>query len=234
MLSQHPELRLSPRKELHFFDDEKRNWAEADYKDLAAQSSTRFKCGDFTPIYMYWPNSIARIHSYNKDAKIIVLLRNPMYRAFSHWRMERIRGLDNLSFADAISPIGRSRVETSLDSVHRVYSYVERGLYSKQLKNIYRYFPRSAVLVARTDSLYRDPNSRLSTICRHIEIEELHLPHVGHVSPVEIPADYEWQNGFEQSRQKLFDLFIDDLFELTNLVDVDITDWLEPWYEESF
>lgn len=234
MLSHHPELDLSRRKELHFFDDEKRNWPDADYRELRAYSKNGLKCGDFTPIYMYWPNSISRIHSYNKDAKIIILLRNPLYRAFSHWSMERARGYDHLSFADAVSPMGRYRVERSTNGVHRVYSYVERGLYSAQFRNIYRHFSRKDVLVARTDSLYADPTSNLAAICRHIGIGEVPLPRTGYVSPISIPAGIEWRAEFEQNRERLFDIFIEDLQSLRTILDIDISDWLDPSHVEKF
>ena len=43
--------------------------------------------GEATPIYLYWPNSLERIATYNPAMKLIVLLREPVSRAWSHWKI---------------------------------------------------------------------------------------------------------------------------------------------------
>ena len=56
--------------------------------------------GEATPIYMYWKNAIKRIYNYNSDMKLILVLRNPIDRAFSHWNMEVHRKREDRTFLE--------------------------------------------------------------------------------------------------------------------------------------
>lgn len=162
-------------KEIHFFDNEMLDWAFPPYDQLEAKMSFNAAAsarGDATPIYMYWPNSIERLQRYDASAKIIVLLRHPVYRAHSHWRMETKRGLEDLAFSEAIR-VGRDRVAASQNGAHRVFSYVERGFYAQQIRRLRRFFPRSQVHFETTDMLWLNPKQVLSAIERFLEIDEL-------------------------------------------------------------
>ena len=92
-LSDEPELSLSHVKETHFFDDDERDWARPDYAPYHALFDApdgRLR-GEATPIYLYWPKVLERICAYNPAMKLIVVLRDPVERAWSHWRMEFAR-----------------------------------------------------------------------------------------------------------------------------------------------
>src|SRR5690606_10116484 len=119
--------------------------------------------GEATPIYMYWRDAPRRIYQYNPAIKIIITLRNPIERAYSHWNMERARNADTASFIDALHSESM-RCRTAWPSQHRVFSYVDRGRYTLQLERIYRYFPRKQVLVLRSDDLHAKPNLLLEQI----------------------------------------------------------------------
>src|SRR6476661_6425498 len=133
-LRKHSQVQMAKVKELHFFDDDSLNWERPDYTRLHEafdwEAPNPVMRGEATPIYSYWPNSIQRLRNYNRNAKLILSLRHPSFRAYSHWRMEVSRGAENLSFSAAIKPAGRQRVSQSTNGVHRVYSYVERGFYA--------------------------------------------------------------------------------------------------------
>lgn len=156
-LGHHPDLALPEAKELHFFDDESIAWCAPDYERLHAPFtgvSRQRRWGEATPIYSYWPRAIERLATYNPDAKLILLLRHPAFRAWSHWRMETMRGYEVLPFSAAIRPIGRERVRAATGGVHRVFSYVERGLYAPQVERLLRLFPDRQLLVVRTHALW--------------------------------------------------------------------------------
>ena len=88
--------------------------------------------------------------------RLIVMLRNPIERAYSHWAMEHRRGNDPLPFASALEQ-EEARCRGALPLQHRVFSYVDRGFYSAQLRRLWRFFGRDQVLVLRQEELRLDP-----------------------------------------------------------------------------
>ncbi|MEZ4606416.1 MAG: sulfotransferase domain-containing protein [Deinococcales bacterium] len=94
-LRQHPHICMGKRKELHFFDQEKNFQSDicdyTSYHKLFQVTSQRQILGEATPIYMYWRAAPQRMWGYNPKLKLIVILRNPIERAYSHWNMERSR-----------------------------------------------------------------------------------------------------------------------------------------------
>ena len=120
--------------------------------------------GEATPIYLYWPNSLERIQTYNPAMRLIVLLRDPVQRAWSHWRMEYARGAETHPFAWCIRD-GRRRL---FDAVpwghHREFSYVERGFYGEQLERLFALFPREQILVLKAEDLRASPGPILDQV----------------------------------------------------------------------
>jgi hypothetical protein len=180
------DVALSRLKETHFFDDEARDWAEPDYADYHAlfDDPAGRPCGEATPIYLYWPNSLERIFAYNPAMRILVLLRDPVARAWSHWRMEYARGAETQPFAWCIRE-GRMRLfESEPWGVHREFSYVERGYYGEQLERLFSLFPRGQVLALRAEALRDDPAATLAQVRRFLGLAPAPAPaarrvHVG-------------------------------------------------------
>ena len=163
-LSDDPALGLSKVKEVHFFDNDALDWATPDYGPYHDQfdwTGEQIR-GEATPIYVYWPGSLERIAAYRSDIKLILMLRDPVERAWSHWRMEAAWGVEPLAFAQAIRR-GRQRLFSGEPwGHHREYSYVERGFYGDQLDRVLRLFARDQVLVLQAEDLAADPNGVLS------------------------------------------------------------------------
>ncbi|HEX7887148.1 MAG TPA: sulfotransferase domain-containing protein [Phenylobacterium sp.] len=165
-LRDYPDIALPDVKELHFFDDDRRDWIQPDYADYHARfpAPVARPCGEATPIYAYWPNSLERIAAYNPAMKLVVVLRDPVQRAWSHWRMEYARGVESHPFAWCIRQ-GRQRLfDADPWGHHREYSYVERGFYGEQMERLYRLFPRAQVLVLTSDALRSDHGSALAAV----------------------------------------------------------------------
>ena len=190
-LREHPDLEMSPVKEPHFFDDEERvDWAAPDYGPYEALFSGdgRLK-GEATPIYTYWPEALERARRYNPAFRIIVLLRDPVARAFSHWRMETARGAETLSFAESVT-VGRARVAEARTppGSHRVHSYIERGFYAPQIVRLQGLFPQDHLLFLRACDLKAEPRRILDAVCdflgapRFARVEP-RLSHVGAPPP---------------------------------------------------
>ena len=165
-LSDDPAIALSRVKEVHFFDDEEQDWARPDYAAYHRQFDDAMgrPRGEATPIYIYWPNSLERIAAYNPAMKIILLLRDPVQRAWSHWRMEYARGAETEPFAWCIRQ-GRQRLfDAEPWGHHREFSYVERGFYGEQVERLLTVFPRDQLLILRSEDLRGDPTQSLTEV----------------------------------------------------------------------
>lgn len=163
-LREHPEICMADKKEVHFFDTEKYFQKEkvdySVYHSFFSPKSSHTLLGETTPIYMYWYDSPRRIWQYNPSMKIIVILRNPIRRAYSHWNMERDRKADTVSFWEAIQHES-NRCREALPYQHRVYSYVDRGFYSEQLRRVWTYFPKNQTLILKSEDLKANPRETL-------------------------------------------------------------------------
>jgi len=169
-LADEPGLSCSGVKELHFFDDDAQAWPQPDYDAYHAHfpSFDGRPRGEATPIYLYWPNSLERIAAYNPAMRLIVMLRDPVERAWSHWRMEHARGVEAAPFAWCIRE-GRQRLfDVDPWGYHREISYVERGFYGEQMTRLYGLFAREQVLVLQAEDLRRDPASTLADVRRFL------------------------------------------------------------------
>lgn len=171
-----PAVRMPAVKEAHFFDDETIDWSAPDpsaYHRLFGDDGGLW--GEATPIYLYWPNSLERIAHYNPAMKIVVIFRDPIQRAWSHWKMEYAKGKEREPFAWCIRE-GRDRLvaaDPQAPGHHRVFSYVERGLYARQAERLFASFPREQCLLLRSEDLRDDPAPQLARLCSFLAIPPL-------------------------------------------------------------
>ena len=157
-------------KEVHFFDDEGQDWSRPDYRAYHARfpDPAGRPCGEVTPIYSYWPQSLERIFAYNPAMRLVLMLRDPVERAWSHWRMEYARGAEREPFAWCVRQGRRRLFEAEPWGHHREFSYVERGFYGEQVERLFGLFPKEQVLVLRSDDLRDDPAPVLASVRRFI------------------------------------------------------------------
>lgn len=162
-LDQHPEIDMASQKEVHLFDSPEYSnaWSPAQIDERYAphfrgrpEAALR---GEATPVYLYLPDIAPELKRYNPRLKLIVLLRDPAERAISHYYMEKGRGQEHrpLWLALLAEPLrlARDRNPKAPNSATRWHSYRHRGLYSRQLRNLYRSFDKSSVLVIRNGDL---------------------------------------------------------------------------------
>ena len=170
-LARHPQLAPPAIKETHFFDNEATGWLRDARAPSYAALHRLFPPADHrlrfeaTPISIFWPPALARIHAYNPAAKLILIYRDPVERAWSHWRMEVARGAEDLSFAAAIRE-GRRRLpaDARTDPAWRVHSYVERGRYAAQLARARALFGTGRILTLRLEDLVAQPAATMAQV----------------------------------------------------------------------
>lgn len=218
-LGDSPAVALSKVKEVHFFDDETVDWSRPDYGPYHAQFESAAPTalhGEATPIYLYWPGSLERIAAYNPNIRLIVMLRDPVERAWSHWRMEYSRGVETHPFSWCIRE-GRQRLFAAEPwGVHREFSYVERGFYGEQIERLFSTFPREQVLVLTADGLREQPGESLGQVANFLEIPrggavEHRDVHVGQEVGVQLAAE---------DRAYLRSLYAHDMARLTSLTGI--------------
>lgn len=226
---------MARKKEVHQFDDEIQDWVNPDYSKLNNSfdwTSENVLRGEATPIYIYWPHALARLQVYRPDAKLIVLLRHPVYRAYSHWRMETGRGFEKLSFEEAISLDGRKRVMDAVNGVHRVYSYVERGYYASQVKALLSIFSRQQVLFLRTDHMWSDPAASIAQVEKFLGIDQ--AVSLTAVPVYVVPTISAKTTGITPAARRLLDShFRSDIVETEKRTGLILNDWLSPDYSEN-
>lgn len=223
-LREHPEVCMADAKEAHFFDNEAA-FANGTpdygaYHSLFAPSMGHRVTGEATPIYMYWKPAAARIAEYNPDMKLIVLLRNPIERAYSHWNMEHSRNADPVPFTEAVQT-ETERCREAAPYQHRVFSYADRGFYTGQLRRLRQHFPEDQLLVLKSEELRAEPGRALERVARFLDImpfpdAESREVHAGrYAAPMPV-----------QARNYLASLFEDEIRELESMLEWDCSDWL--------
>ena len=178
-LQEHPEIQMSSKKEVHFFN--RSEFFKKDPPDYSYYHSffdllgaDKHLYGEATPAYMYCRDAPKRIWQYNPDMKIIVILRSPIDRAYSHWNMEVARGAETLSFEDAIQQEAE-RCREALPEQHYVYSYLDRGFYSSQIRELWRFFTKERVLILEYEQLKNDPGSVLMAAFNFLGVDVLSI-----------------------------------------------------------
>ena len=178
---EHPQILPSSMKELHFFNwrskpgrkgNKKVKWYLKQFPETA--DGKNILTGEATPDYLIDPYTPQRMFELWPNFKLIVLLRNPVDRAISHYyhnlaisKRAVNKKREPLSFKKAIEKeIERLKLEKeklindqnyrSLN--HRQYSYLERGIYVEQLEKWMSVFPREQFLILKSEEFFQHPN----------------------------------------------------------------------------
>lgn len=192
-LAAHPRIRVASVKEVHLFDApnyspswtpreiDERYRPHFDSADFERGGGNGLLLGEATPIYLFLPEVAAELKRYNPELRVIVLLRDPVRRAISHYHMEKARDAERLPLPLAFLAepwrLSRCRDARAADAATRVHSYRRRGLYSAQLKNVYASFDRRQVLVVRSESLLNHHDATLRRVFAFLGVaEDVHVP----------------------------------------------------------
>lgn len=175
-LAAHPSVIRASVKEVHYFDVNHRrgvDWYRSNFPSrrrlerLGGRQGRRAVTGEATPYYLFHPLVPQRMHQLLPDAKLIVLLRDPVERAISQHNHEVQDGFETLPFAEAIE-VEAQRLPQSPDVLaaddgspaafsHRHHSYLSRGRYAEQLEAWFARYPRERFLIMESRELFDDP-----------------------------------------------------------------------------
>ncbi len=146
-LREHPQICTSKIDSIHYFDMHYvrgADWYDAQFEGTCGDNVVRF---DPTYSYICSPRAIQRIAEYNPEARLIVCLRDPVERAFSHYWHVKKQGGTTMPFADV------------LRHYNNYATWLEHGFIGIGLKTILDHFPRNQLYVMMYDDLKNNPAS---------------------------------------------------------------------------
>lgn len=176
-LGQHPEVFFPEMKEPHFFTRPSPSATQAHlityirdewrYRQLYAGSDGYRWRGDASPSYLWCPEAPARIAAVAADAHVLIILRDPVERAYAQYLMDHAEGAIEEPFMAALA-----RDWTRPDKGWGVSQlYVELGQYTAQVRRYRQVFGAERVLVLLLDELKEDPHAVLRRIAEFLGID---------------------------------------------------------------
>lgn len=242
------EIYLPEIKEVHFFDTPSRykNGLEWYRESYFKNSQNYLQVGEITPSYLFLSDVAKKIHDDLGSAlKFIVILRNPIDRAYSHYIMRYKRGEEKHSFNDALM-LESSRVRKSLE-YKKKYSYLERGLYTQQIQEYLKYFKKEQFMFILFEDFTKKQDLWIENICRFLNVDKIKkcdniLIHKAKLSISEkfkfclLNDNYNIMNilkaeGYPKMNPKtrtlLKEYYFDEIKSLEKAVDKDLFQWLQ-------
>lgn len=165
-LRDHPQVFLPRMKEIEYFDS---RYALGDdwYRGFFAEAGERI-CGEISPQYIHAPQAFERIAPLAGRMRLIVCLRNPADRAFSHYLMDA-RAFPDMTHAEKLRDF--ERLVREGDS-----KYVAFGHYAAQLEPYLERFGREAIHAVYFDDIANDPCGVVRDVCRYLGVDDSHAP----------------------------------------------------------
>ena len=195
-LAQHPKIFMSPVKEPNYFafnqslpdfngpenisgsvilrDRLKREkyqfsvTSTKSYQQLFSKAQSAIAIGESSVSYLYYPHSAQRIFQAVPEARIIVLLRNPVDRAYSKYQQFLRDAAEPIKDFEAAIEAEPSRIKENWSPT---WFYLDRGFYYRQLKPFYDVFGADRIHVALYEDFVRDPQNTLNGMFKHLGLD---------------------------------------------------------------
>lgn len=230
-LSQHSNVFISDIKELHYFNQQVDRPLK-EYKhhfplNISKTFNRNLICGEATPDYMIYPQFASILKKTIPHIKIIVLLKNPAERAFSHYKHNLMMKREWLSFEEALE-IEDKRIDqkyidlftTKKDAIKNYanYSYRTRGVYTEQIQWLFNEFDRSQIKIILSEDMFANTTEVFSDVLDFLQLEDetVDLFEVKNKSKIKMEFSPETKSSlndfYRTHNEQLFDL-INQRFE---------------------
>jgi hypothetical protein len=228
-LGEHPRVVPSAVKEINFFSlhfERGVDWYRRQLGLGVPRDDGADVHGEASPFYLLHPDAPSRARAVAPEARIIVLLREPVARTWSHLQHARRMGHETLAVEDALAAederLAAERERMRRDPRYKPYrlahlSYATRSEYADQVERWMAQFPREQVLILRSEDLYRDPAEVHLRTLRFLDLDpvpleryENHLPGVYTNGPDPALAG-RLARRFEEPNRRLADLVGDEV-----------------------
>lgn len=156
-ITEHPKVKPARRKELAFFNahyDKGMEWYKSQFPDCE-----NCMTGEATG-YLKFPEVAPKVYDTVPNVKLILILRNPVDRAYSHYHMHLRKGKISIPFEKAIE--GKS-------------TYLEKGNYAWKLKKWMKVFPREQFHIVQSEKLNERPQETMDGIFKFLGLTSYKL-----------------------------------------------------------
>lgn len=178
-LSQHPEV-CAPlaMKDISFFTrpmfykEKGINYLLEHYKNCNSSQKIRLQGSVH---YIFFEDSLKRIHKFCPDAKFILILRHPMERAISSYLYARKFNYEKLSFDEALQA-EEDRMNNDDLKIRSECTYLNHGFYAYQIQRFLKYFKRDQLLILLYDDLKSQPEQSIFKAFKFLSIDENFIP----------------------------------------------------------
>ena len=232
LLVRHPSVNAASHKEVHFFDlhyGRGERWYRGNFPSQQRDSSGgALVCGEATPTYIAYGSAPARVRELIPDVKLVVLLREPVARAVSHYHHFRRLGNEHRSFEDAIAweygYLSSGNRPLLLDSPERGSDplYLSLSAYAPQLQRWLSTFPREQIFIAAAEELFENRDVILASLGRFLGLRSPFPP--DSVPPKQFP----YPEVAEETRLSLTGFFAPFNRELESLLERSL-----PWSSDE-
>ena len=175
-MNKHPDI-YCYNKEIHYFDVKYKTkdikWYENHFK------TKKSIVGEKTPSYLLDKRAINKIYNYNPKIKLIIFLREPIQRAYSHFNMRydiehKNKGNINKQFNEVIHQQKDIPLDKYIKNIsQKKNAFIHRGYYYEQIKYIYSLFPKKNVLILISDVNKTDILKCYNTIFTFLGVKNL-------------------------------------------------------------
>lgn len=191
----HPDAWVPPQKEVEFFNAHWEQGLDAYRAAFAEGGDVAVTC-EATPDYLLHPATLQRIADTLPHARFVVLLREPVARAWSHFHYNRQLGIEYRSFRRALVDEQRRPPRRPLgfrDVGLRVpFAYLGTGHYADHLARLDDLIDPERTLVRLLEDVRTDPQGTFDDVCRHLGLD-----------PHPVPAEVRRQNNGRTPRSVL-------------------------------
>lgn len=144
--------------------------SSAHYSHLFSLAEDEKYLAEGSTAYLHAPESAALIHQYNPEAKIIILVRDGLKRAFSHYKMDIGLGKTLLSFEEAML----KDFDERQSGIRNNWNYFGMSLYHENIKRFRQYFGNN-VLVLNFDELIKNQDREFGKFFNFLDIQKIPL-----------------------------------------------------------
>jgi len=185
-LIQHPQIKPCVVKEPNYFAmyyDRGMSWYKSCFPTQFSKKNN-FITGEASTQYYWYPHTAQRIKNSFPNIKLILLLRNPIDRAFSHYNMNVRGAKEDLTFEDAIDE-EHQRIDSEYKKIlddpyyfspkYSLQAYISKSLYINILPNWLKHFKKSQFLIIKSEDFYADPDKIYNQTLSFLNLKPFHL-----------------------------------------------------------